>query len=188
MSQALNNAMYAQGRADALSLSLRASDLNGTELIAEEVKVPAWSKTADYSNEKPGIAVADEGQVWTLLIPHRPADYEGRPSTLRALWGLAHTTDPAKAKPWVASYGTSGLYMTGECCTYEHPIDGLLHVNRCLVDNNEYPPYTLNVEDRWEDLGPVPGQELPEPEEIVPEDDSLLPDEGKSSSGLLTEE
>lgn len=180
--------MYAQGRADALSLSLRAPELTGTELIAEEVKVPAWSKTADYSGEHVGIPVADEGQVWILIIPHRAADYEGRPSTLRALWGLAHTTDPAKAKPWVASYGTSGLYMTGECCTYEHPIDGLLHLNRSTVDNNAYPPYTLNAEDNWEDLGLVPGQALPEPEETAPEDDSLLPDEGKSSSGLLTEE
>lgn len=185
MSQALNNAMYAQGRADALSLSLRAPELTGTELIAEEVKIPAWSKTADYSNEKPGIAVSDEGQVWILLIPHRAADYEGRPSTLRALWGLAHTTDPAKAKPWVASYGISGLYMRDECCTYEHPIDGLLHVNRSTVDNNAYPPYTLNAEDDWEDLGLVPGQELPEPEEPVPDDESSYYDE-LLSSGVLT--
>jgi len=145
--------MFTQGRADALSLALRAPQLDGTAIIAEEEKVPAWSKTVDYSNEHVGIPVADEGQVWTLIIPHRAADYEGRPSTLRSLWGLAHTKDPAKAKPWVASYGTSGLYMTDECCTYPHPIDGLLHINRCTVDNNEYPPYTLNAEYRWEDLG-----------------------------------
>lgn len=153
MSLMLNNAMYAQGRADALSLSLRAPEMTGTELIEEEVKVPAWSKSADYSNEKPGIAVADEGQVWILIIPHRAADYEGRPSTQRSLWGLAHTTDPTKAKPWVASFGTSGLYQPGECCTYEHPVDGLLHVNRNLWPDNDYPPYTLNAESRWEDLG-----------------------------------
>lgn len=153
MSQTLNNAMFIQGKADALDLAARASELSGTALIAEEEKVPAWSKTADYSGEHVGIPVSDEGQVWTLIIPHQAADYEGGPSSLRALWGLAHTKDPAKAKPWVASHGTSGWYMAGECCTYEHPIDGLLHVNRCTVDNNEYPPYTLNAEDRWEDLG-----------------------------------
>ena len=61
--------------------------------------------------------MADEGQVWLLIQPHNASHYTGRPSTLRALWGLAHTTDPAKAKPFVEPYGTSGMYMAGECCT-----------------------------------------------------------------------
>ena len=98
--------------------------------------------------------MADEGQVWLLLIPHRAADYAGRPATLRALWGLAHTKDPAKAKPWVASYGQSGWYLLDECCTWPHP-DGTTHVHRNKYDKNEFPPLTLNVEDRWEDLGEV---------------------------------
>ena len=67
---------------------------------------------------------------------------------------LAHTKDPAKAKPWVASYGVSGLYMMDECCTYPTS-DGSTHVFRNKHDNNEFPPLTLNVEDRWEDLGEV---------------------------------
>lgn len=144
----------AQGRADALDLISRAPELDGTAIIAEEEKVPAWSEKADYTGQPKGIPVSDEGQVWLLLIPHRAADYIGRPSTLRSLWGLAHTKDTAKAKPWVASYGTSGLYMVDECCTYP-TADGIIHVFRNLYDNNEYPPLTLNVEDRWEDLGEV---------------------------------
>ena len=143
-----------QGRADALDLAARAPEMDGTAIIAEEQKIPAWSAAADYSGQKPGIPVQDEGQVWLLLQPHNAAHYSGRPSGLRALWGLAHTKDPAKAKPWVASYGTSGLYMMDECCTYPHT-DGTTHVWRNLYDNNEYPPMTLNVEDRWEDLGEV---------------------------------
>ena len=83
-----------------------------------------------FPHWRAGIAVADEDQVWTLIQPHRAADYEGRPSTLRALWGLAHTKDPARAKPWVDAYGTSGMYMVGECYRAE---DGTVY--RCKQDN-----------------------------------------------------
>lgn len=147
--------MRSQGRFDALQLILAAPDMSGTELIAEETKIPAWSPTADYSNQSPGVPVQDEGQVWTLIIPHNAAHYTGRPAQLRALWGLAHTKDPAKAKPWVAPYGISGLYMVDECCTYINPADGLVHVNRSKKNDNSYPPYTLNTESDWEDLGIV---------------------------------
>lgn len=137
------------GKADALDLRERAPNLTGTEVIAEESKVPAFDPAKDYTNWPVSAPVADEDQVWILIIPHNATNYSGRPSTLRALWGLAHTTDPAKAKPWVASYGTSGLYKLDEVCTYNG------HIWRNLYNDNEYPPETLNAEDRWEDLGPV---------------------------------
>lgn len=143
-----------QGKADALDLASRAPGMDGTAIIAEEEKIPAWNEKTDYSGKDKGIPVSDEGQVWLLLIPHRAADYVGRPATLRALWGLAHTKDPAKSKPWVASYGQSGWYLLDECCTWPFG-DGTDHVFRNLHDNNEFPPLTLNVEDRWEDLGEV---------------------------------
>lgn len=148
------NIMYEEGRRNALDLASRAPDMDGTAIIAEEDHIPAWSEKADYTAQPAGIPVQDEGQVWLLLIPHNAAHYTGRPSKNRALWGLAHTTDPHKAKPWVASYGTSGLYKIDECCTWLHP-DGTTHVHRNKHDNNEFPPLTLNVEDRWEDLGEV---------------------------------
>ena len=123
-----------QGRADALDLAARAPEMDGTAIIAEEQKIPAWSAAADYSGQKPGIPVQDEGQVWILIQPHNAAYFAGRPSGLRSLWGLAHTTDPAKAKPWVAPNGTSGLYMTGECCTENG------NTYRSTQDNNPYAP------------------------------------------------
>ena len=144
--------MYEEGRRNALALAARAPEMDGTAIIAEEEKIPAWSEKADYTGQPKGIPVSDEGQVWLLLTPHRAADYVGRPSTLRSLWGLAHTKDPAKAKPWMASYGTSGLYEVDECCTYPFG-DGTDHVFRNKHDKNEFPPLTLNVEDQWEDLG-----------------------------------
>lgn len=122
--------MRTQGKSDALDLRGRAADMDGTGIIAEEVKAPAFDPTKDYSEWPVGAPVTDEGQVWTLLQPHNAADHEGRPSTLRALWGLCHTKDPAKAKPWVDAYGTSGMYMTGECY-----VDGDGVVHRALQDN-----------------------------------------------------
>ena len=126
--------MYEEGRRQALELQNRAPGMTGTEIIAEEGHVPAWDPAKDYTGWSAGWPVTDEGQVWPLLQPHNAAHYPGRPSTLRALWGLAHTTDPAKAKPWVAPYGTSGLYMTGECCTENG------NTYRSIQDNNPYAP------------------------------------------------
>lgn len=143
-----------RGRLAALDLQERAPSMSGTEIIAEEDKIPAFNPEKDYSAWAVGLPVVDEEQVWLLIQPYNAANYVGRPSELRALWGLAHTKDPAKAKPWVEPYGTSGLYMVDECCTYPYT-DSTIHVFRNKYDNNEYPPLTLNVEDRWEDLGEV---------------------------------
>ena len=143
-----------RGRLAALELQERAPDMSGTEIINEEDKIPAFNPKKDYSAWATGSPVADEGQVWLLLQPYNAANFSGRPSTLRAMWGLAHTTDPTKAKPWVGPYGTSGLWKINECCTYPHP-DGYDHVFRNRYNDNDYPPLTLNVEDRWEDLGRV---------------------------------
>lgn len=115
MSAKMNEIMRSLGRADALRLREEAPNLDGTEIIAREAAAPAWSHDKDYSGWKAGSPVTDEGQVWTLIQPHNASHYEGRPSTLRALWGLTHTKNPAHAKPWVDAYGTSGMYMTGEC-------------------------------------------------------------------------
>lgn len=144
--------MRAQGKADSLNLRERAPSMTGTEVIAEEHKIPDFDPTKDYTSWKPGSPVTDDGQVWLLIQPYNAAHHPQKPAELRAHWGLAHTKDPAKAKPWVASYGVSGLYMVDEVCIYPNK-EGVLHIYRNKQDNNEFPPETLNAEDRWEDLG-----------------------------------
>lgn len=137
--------LFEEGRRQALNLQCRAPAMTGTELIAEQTNVPAWNGEKDYTSWEPGWPVTDEGQVWVLLIPHNAAAYPGvRPGGNRACWGLAHTTDPALAKPWVAPWGTSGVYMAGECCTWEGS------VWRSRRDGNAYPPMTQGAEDGWE--------------------------------------
>lgn len=118
------------GRSDALKLRAEAASLTGTQIIDREHSAPAFNPAKDYSGFPVGAPVTDEGQVWQLIQPYNAANYAGRPSTLRALWGLCHTTDPAKAKPWVDAYGTSGMYMKGECYRAE---DGTVY--RATADN-----------------------------------------------------
>jgi len=134
------SALKTQGKADALDLRSRAPEMDGTGIIAEEEKVPAFDPAKDYSAWPAGSPVADEEQVWTLLQPYNAANYTGRPSTLRALWGLCHTKNAAKAKPWVEAYGTSGMYMKDECyladsgTVYRALQDNLIHDAEALPD------------------------------------------------------
>jgi hypothetical protein len=132
------------GRADALSLRSRAANMDGTAIIAEEQKIPAWDPQKDYSGWPVGAPVAHDGNVFGLLQPHNASYYMAAPADLPALWSPKHTKDPAKAKPWLVPNGTSGLYNTGECCTF----DGA--VKRSLRDNNPYSPG--DYPDWWEDV------------------------------------
>lgn len=126
-------AMYQAGRTAALELQAKAPTMTGTQIVDREQDCPDFDPKKDYRNTPAGAPVADEGQVWTLITPHNAADYQGRPSTLRALWNLCHTTNPAKAKPWVDPLGQSGMYLRGEC--YLHK-DG--SIKRCIVDKTNF--------------------------------------------------
>lgn len=122
------------GRSDALKLREEAAALTGTQIIDREMAIPAFDPQKDYSAYPVGAPVADGGQVWTLIQPYNASYYDGRPADLRALWGLAHTTNPARAKAWVEPQGTSGMYMKGECYKDE---DGAVWA--ALYDNTVYP-------------------------------------------------
>jgi len=139
------NIMYEEGRRQALDLAARVPEMDGTAIIAEEDHIPAWREDAVYTENHVGFPVQDNGQVYTLLMPHTPAHNPGsRPADLRAIYDLKHTTDPAKAKPWMVPYGTSGLYMAGECCTEAGG------TYRSKVDNNPYAP--KEYPENWEEV------------------------------------
>lgn len=126
----MREVFYSLGRENAMRLREHASEMTGTEIIDREVDAAQFDPNKDYSGYPVGSPVRDDGQVWILLQPHNAANYGSRPATLRALWGLAHTTNAAKAKVWVAPYGTSGMYMKSEC--YK-AADGTVY--RCRQDN-----------------------------------------------------
>lgn len=147
--------MRAQGKAGAIDLRSRSAGMDGTAIIAEETKIPAFDPDKDYSGWPVGAPVTDsvegELQVFTLLQPHNASHYPGtRPSNAAALWSITHTKDPAKAKAWLPPNGTSGLYMKGEVCTdpaYAPPAT----VHRSKVDNNAFSPSAYP--NNWEVVG-----------------------------------
>lgn len=143
-----NQAMKEKGKADAADLRTRAAGLDGTAIIAERAKVPNWKADKDYSAWPVGAPVRDEGRTYGLITPHNASHYpDTRPATLPALWSIQHTKDPARAEPYLAPNGQSGMYMTGECCTEGG------HVWRSTIDNNVWEP--SDYPDGWEDLGEV---------------------------------
>lgn len=111
-----------RGTADARNFASRAvvENLDGTALIAQQSKIPAWSEKAVYGADLVGCPVQDGDQVYTLLSAHTPAHNPGfRPADLPAIYSIKHTTDPALAKPYLAPNGVSGAYKFGDCCKYE---------------------------------------------------------------------
>lgn len=119
----------------AKDLRTRAPEMDGTAIIAEEEYIPDWNNEHDYTNVAVGSPVKYDGQVYTLLQPHNASYYPNTaPAALPALWRVKHTTDPAKAKPWVWPTSTSDMYLVGECMIWT---DGLVY--RATRDTNFSP-------------------------------------------------
>lgn len=115
--------MREQGRANALDLRKRAKDMTGTEIIAEESKIPVFDNNKDYSGWAVGSPVLYDGQVYGLVQPYNAANHpDTSPAVLPALWRVMHTTDASKAKPFVKPTGTSDMYLKGECMIYDGEI------------------------------------------------------------------
>ena len=137
-----------RGRADALGLAARASCLDGTAIIAEEDHIPPWREDAVYTADMVGWPLRDGEQVYTLLQAHTPANNPGsRPADLPAIYSRKNTTDPKRAKPWMAPNGTSGMHMKEDCA-----VDAG-HVWRSNMENNVWKP--TEYPEGWEDLGPI---------------------------------
>ena len=122
--------MKEQGKKNALDLRARANDMTGTEIIAEESKIPNFDNSKDYTGWTIGAPCIHDGQVYGLLQPYNASHYpDTNPANLPALWRVVHTTDPNKAKAFVKPTRTSDMYLVGECMKYT---DGLVY--RALRD------------------------------------------------------
>lgn len=118
----------------AAKLQKEATNLTGTEIIDRESDIPDFDASKQYLNWLAGMTVRDDGQVWQLLQPYDSTVYTDKPANLRAQWGLCHTKNPKKAKPYVEPQGTSGMYMKDECCVQ----NDVVYIS--LIDNNVWPP------------------------------------------------
>lgn len=118
----------------AAALQAEAPELDGTAIIDRESDIPDFDPAKQYLNWAAGSVVRDNDQVWKLLQPYDSTIYTDKPENLRTQWGICHTKDPAKAKPYIEPLGQSGVYMKDECCKVSDD------VYKSLIDNNVWEP------------------------------------------------
>ena len=88
------DAMKEKGKLDATDLQTRSAGMTGTELYAEDGKIPSFA-----------AAVARKNML------------ERKPEDLPAQWGFQWSTDPKKALPFIAL--STSPYAKDDCCTHD---------------------------------------------------------------------
>ena len=148
------DAMQRIGKTIAQDIQNRSAEMTGTELYAAEDNIPDFAAAVASKNmlERAAgfVCRSTAGRVVKLLQPYDSSIYTAEPEELPAQWGFEWSTDPQKARPFVAM--STSPYNTGHCCTYPGE-DGVDHVYRSGQDGNVWPPRTVNV--KWTDLGTV---------------------------------
>lgn len=142
-------AMYDKGKADAADLQERSSTMTGTQLYAEEEKIPDFQAAKAVMNmlQRPVgfVCRSSAGRVVKLLQVYDSDTYPQEPEELAAQWGFVWSKDPRKALPFIQL--STSTYATGECCTAAG------HVWRSKQDGVNWSPET-NPE-FWDDLGTI---------------------------------
>lgn len=132
------------GKIAAQALQDKASDMNGTELYAEDYYIPEFSEAVKKKNmlNRPigFVCRSSTGRVVRLIQNYDSDIFKGEPEELPAQFGFVWSKDPAKALPFIAL--STSPYMTDECCT-ENDI-----VYKSRLDNNVHSP--AEYPDGWE--------------------------------------
>lgn len=167
-------AMKDKGRADAADFQQRSADMSGTEMYAEGEKIPDFQAAKAVKNmlERPVgfVCKSTAGRVVKLLQVYNSDIYPQEPEELPAQWGFAWSTDPKKAREFVAI--STSPYNAGECCTAAG------HVWRCKQANVVWSPET-NPE-FWTDLGTIEdvmSDDWTDTEQPEPDEPSTEPEE-----------
>lgn len=141
-------AMFDKGLADAQDLQSRSSKMDGTALYAEEEKIPDFLAAKALKNmlERPVgfVCKSSAGRVVRLLQVYDSDTYPGEPETLEAQWGFVWSTDPAKARPFIAL--STSPYGVGDCCLWEGKVYRSNHENN-VWSPTDYPAYWDEVVD-----------------------------------------
>ena len=118
----------------ATALQVNAENMTGTDLYAAEDRIPAFAAACAKKNmmERPAgfVCRSSAGRVVKLIQPYDSTVFTQEPEELSAQWGFKWSTDPAKAKPFIAL--ATSPYNTGECCTegdevFRSKMDGNVH-------------------------------------------------------------
>ena len=142
--------MRRQGREAALVLQEKSSAMTGTELNAEDGYIPdfnAAAAAANMLNRKAGqtdgfVCKSSAGRVVRLIQNYDSSIYTQEPEELPAQWRFVWSTDPAKARPFIAL--STSPYAKGDCC-----LNAAGRPRRSTLDNNVFDPDTSPQ--YWED-------------------------------------
>ena len=170
MADFILNAMRTAGAADASAIAAKSvsGEADDTVLIAAEEQIPTW-RQRDYTDVPIGTPYKYADQVYKLWQAHDATNQpDWTPDKAVSLWDICHTTDPAKAKPYVTPQGTRGMYQTGDVCTE----GGKLY--RSTMENSVWEPSAYPQ--GWEEID-ISGGVISQPEE--PEEPTPEPEEPK---------
>ncbi len=123
-----------------LNNAAKAGSLTPTQIVACDGLVEPWAPGGFAA----GDIRSEGGHIWHCIQGHdSTGNPEWKPTNARALWAPYHTTDPAKARPYIAPTMAEDAYNKGECMVWT---DG--NVYRCKRDATVHDPATLP--DAWE--------------------------------------
>ena len=163
-------AMHTAGAADASAIAAKSvsGEADGAALIAAEEQIPTW-RQRNYTDVPIGTPYKYGDQVYKLWQAHDATNQpDWTPDKAVSLWDICHTTDPTKAKPYVAPQGTRGMYQIDDVCTE----GGKLY--RSTMENNVWEPSAYPQ--GWKTID-ISGGVISQPEE--PEEPAPEPEEPK---------
>lgn len=143
-------AMRRQGREAALALQDKSSSMTGTELNAEDGYIPDFKAAVARMNmldRKAGqedgfVCKSSAGRVVRLIQNYDSDTFTAEPEGLPAQYRFVWSTDPDKARPFLAS--STSYYNTGDCC-----LNAAGQPKRSKIDVNTFDPDASP--EYWED-------------------------------------
>ena len=128
---------YDRGRLAALEVQQKAPAMTGTELNAVDDRIPRFAEAVKHKNmlERPAgqkdgfVCRSSAGRVVRLIQAYDSDVFPQEPEELPAQWRMVWSTDPAKAKPFLAS--STSYYNKGDCCLNKagQPVRSTIDVN-----------------------------------------------------------
>ena len=128
---------YDRGRMAALEVQQKAPAMTGTELNAVDDRIPRFAEAVKHKNmlerhagqEDGFVCRSSAGRVVRLIQAYDSDVFTQEPEELPAQWRMVWSTDPAKAKPFLAS--STSYYNKGDCCLNKagQPVRSTIDVN-----------------------------------------------------------
>lgn len=130
-----------RGRMAAQAVQEASPNMTGTELNAVDDRLPRFVEAVKYKNmlDRPAgqtdgfVCLSSAGRVVRLIQNYDSDVFPQEPEELPAQWRFVWSTDPAKAKPFLAS--STSYYNRGDCC-----LNAAGKPVRSNIDVNTYDP------------------------------------------------